>query len=209
MSQPRSRLITSRCAMRPCRVSTPSTRSIRPSGPSPTCTRCGPRSPVVSSTPFATDHAPHAPERKEEPFDEAPPRGSRPRDALAVAYGAMCTTSGKSDDAADGWVPAGNKPAMKLADLLAALSWKPARIAGLDQESHDGPGGHGGHGGPIRPGALANLMIFDPSAEWVVDRSRQASRSRNTPYAGRRLTGRVRHTLLAGEAVVIDGEAQR
>jgi dihydroorotase len=36
-----------------------------------------------------------------------------------------------------------------------------------------------------------------------------ASRSRNTPYAGRKLTGRVRHTILAGEPVVRDGLAQR
>ena len=51
--------------------------------------------------------------------------------------------------------------------------------------------------------------MIDPTAEWVVDPALLASRSRNTPYAGRKLKGRVRHTLLAGEAVVIDGEAQR
>ena len=43
----------------------------------------------------------------------------------------------------------------------------------------------------------------------MVDPALLASRSRNTPYAGRTLTGRVRHTLLRGEPVVIDGEAQR
>jgi dihydroorotase len=36
-----------------------------------------------------------------------------------------------------------------------------------------------------------------------------ASRSRNTPFAGRTLTGRARHTVLRGEPVVVDGEAQR
>jgi dihydroorotase len=51
--------------------------------------------------------------------------------------------------------------------------------------------------------------VFDPTVEWVVDASRQASRSRNTPYAGRRLTGKVRHTVFAGEVVVQDGAAQR
>jgi dihydroorotase len=55
----------------------------------------------------------------------------------------------------------------------------------------------------------ANLVVIDPEATWVVDPYRLASRSRNTPYAGRTLTGRVRHTLLWGEPVVIDGEAQR
>jgi dihydroorotase len=43
----------------------------------------------------------------------------------------------------------------------------------------------------------------------VVEPERLASRSRNTPYAGRKLTGRVRHTVLRGEVVVKDGEAQR
>ena len=51
--------------------------------------------------------------------------------------------------------------------------------------------------------------MIDPEAEWTVDPSDSASRSRNNPYAGRRLKGRVRHTLFAGEPVVIDGEAQR
>jgi dihydroorotase len=44
---------------------------------------------------------------------------------------------------------------------------------------------------------------------WAVDAAQSASLSRNTPWAGRRLTGRVRHTLLAGEPVVVDGEATR
>ena len=51
--------------------------------------------------------------------------------------------------------------------------------------------------------------MIDPTATWVVDPDRMASRSRNTPFAGRRLTGRVRHTVHRGEPVVIDGEAQR
>jgi dihydroorotase len=51
--------------------------------------------------------------------------------------------------------------------------------------------------------------VVDPAATWTVDPAALASRSRNTPYAGMTLTGRVRHTLLAGEPVVVDGEAQR
>jgi len=51
--------------------------------------------------------------------------------------------------------------------------------------------------------------VFDPAEAWVVEPERLASRSRNTPYAGRKLTGRVRHTILRGEPVVVDGEAQR
>ena len=58
-------------------------------------------------------------------------------------------------------------------------------------------------------GSVANLCVIDPAATWVVEPERLASRSRNTPYVGRKLTGRVRHTLLRGEAVVVDGEALR
>jgi dihydroorotase len=87
---------------------------------------------------------------------------------------------------------------LPLTRVLAALSWAPASIAGL-----------AGHGGPIAEGAPANLVVIDPTAEWVVDPTRLASRSRNTPYAGRHLRGRVRHTVLHGEPVVIDAEAQR
>lgn len=85
------------------------------------------------------------------------------------------------------------------AGVLAMLSWQPARIAGID----------GTHGGPLAPGRPAHICVFDPTAVWTVDGSGGASRSRNTPYVDRPLRGRVRHTVLAGEAVVIDGEAQR
>jgi len=83
--------------------------------------------------------------------------------------------------------------------VLALLSWQPAAIAGIASE----------HGGPIIEGAAANLCVVDPAAVWVVDPTLLASRSRNTPYANRKLRGRVRHTILRGEPVVIDAEAQR
>jgi dihydroorotase len=160
---------------------------------------------------IATDHAPHAPERKEEPFDEAPAGMLGLETALAVAHGALCLEPGESaaDDAERGWVPPRAGAAVSVGELLGWFSWKPARIAGLDQESNGAMGSRGGQGGPVRPGAKAHLCVFDPSATWVVDPARQASRSRNTPYAGRRLTGKVRHTVFSGEVVVLDGEAQR
>lgn len=83
--------------------------------------------------------------------------------------------------------------------VLALLSWRPASIAGLTDE----------HGGPLHPGRPANLTVIDPTVSWTVDPDRLASRSRNTPYGGRQLTGRARHTILRGEPVVLDGEAQR
>ena len=55
----------------------------------------------------------------------------------------------------------------------------------------------------------ANVCVFDPSAVWTVDPSLLASRSRNTPYAGRTFTGRVRHTIYAGVITVDGGVAQR
>ena len=64
-------------------------------------------------------------------------------------------------------------------------------------------------GGPVEPGAPANLCVVDTGCRWEVDPARLASRSRNTPWAGRVLTGRVRHTILRGEPVVVDAEALR
>ncbi len=88
---------------------------------------------------------------------------------------------------------------LPLERVLALMSWQPARIAGLSSE----------HGGPVAEGRPANLCVIDPDARWVVEPERMASRSRNTPYSGRKLTGRVRHTFLRGEPVIVDGEAQR
>jgi dihydroorotase len=83
--------------------------------------------------------------------------------------------------------------------VMALLSWVPAAIAGIAES----------HGGPVEAGRPANLCVIDPAATWVVDPLVLASRARNTPYAGRKLQGRVRHTLLWGEPVVVDGEARR
>jgi dihydroorotase len=130
---------------------------------------------------IATDHAPHPPEAKERPFEEAPPGMLGLETALALTLTELVEPS-----------------ALSLGDALALLSWRPAEIARL-----------GAHGGPVAPGRPANLCVIDPALQWEVDPARLASRSRNTPYAGRKLTGRVRHTVLRGEPVVVDGVAQR
>jgi dihydroorotase len=129
----------------------------------------------------ASDHAPHPPEAKETTLQEAAPGMLGLQTALPVALDALTDGTG-----------------MSIAHVVGLLSWRPARIAGL-----------AGHGGPVEAGAPANLCVFDPSERWEVSPGRLASRSRNTPWAGRTVTGRVRHTVLAGEPVVIDGEAQR
>lgn len=88
---------------------------------------------------------------------------------------------------------------LPIEQILALLSWQPAAIAGLSDQ----------HGGPVAEGRPANLCVIDPTSTWTVDPAASASRSRNNPYAGRTLTGRVRHTFLFGEPVVLEGEAQR
>ncbi len=88
---------------------------------------------------------------------------------------------------------------LPIETVLARMSWRPAEIAGLADE----------HGGTLDVGRPAHLTVIDPEATWVVEPRQLASLSRNTPYAGRKLTGRVRHTVLRGEPVVVDGVAQR
>jgi dihydroorotase len=127
---------------------------------------------------IATDHAPHAPETKEQPFDQAPPGMLGLETALALALTNLD---------------------LPVADVLALLSWRPAAIIGVSDA----------HGGPVAAGRPASLCVVDPAATWTVEPDRLASRSRNTPYAGMTLTGRVRHTVVGGEAVVVDAEAQR
>jgi dihydroorotase len=88
---------------------------------------------------------------------------------------------------------------LPLAAIVAALSWQPAAIAGVGDR----------HGTPIEPGNPANLVVFDPDERWQVRPAALASRSRNTPFVGLELRGKVRHTVFRGEPVVIDGVATR
>ena len=85
---------------------------------------------------------------------------------------------------------------LPVAEVVGLLSWRPATIAGLK----------GVHGGPIAPDAPANLCVFDPQEEWTINPDDTASRSRNNPYAGRTVRGRVRHTIVGGQAVLVDQE---
>jgi dihydroorotase len=127
---------------------------------------------------IATDHAPHAPETKEQPLDQAPPGMLGLETALGVCLAHLD---------------------MPLIDVVAAMSWKPAAIAGVGDA----------HGRPVAVGEPANLTVFDAAAEWEVQPAGLASKSRNTPFVGVPLRGRVRHTILRGVAVVADEVAQR
>lgn len=127
---------------------------------------------------IATDHAPHPANEKERPFDQAPPGMLGLEYALALALTEL---------------------EMPIADVLARLSWQPARIAGLADR----------HGGPIVQGRSANLCVIDPEHEWTIDGSGGASLSSNVPYVGRTVRGKVRHTILNGIPMVLEGELQR
>jgi dihydroorotase len=74
------------------------------------------------------------------------------------------------------------------------LSYAPAQIGRLRS-----------HGRPLDVGARANLTLIDPAARWTVDPAGLASRSRNTPFAGRELPARVVATFLRGRPTVLDG----
>jgi len=79
-------------------------------------------------------------------------------------------------------------------DVADRMSVRPARIGRLT-----------GQGRPVEPGEPANLVLVDPAATWTVDPSALASRSSNTPYAGRELGTRVVATFLRGRPTVLDG----
>jgi len=78
------------------------------------------------------------------------------------------------------------------ARAVELLSSAPAATFGL-------PGGH------LAEGAPADVTVVDPGAAWTVDPARFQSRSRNTPYAGMRVVGRVLHTLVGGRPVWFEG----
>ncbi len=85
--------------------------------------------------------------------------------------------------------------AMSLTRAVALLTDGPARAFGL-------PGGH------LAPGAPADLTVVAPDEAWTVDAARFFSRSRNTPFHGRRLTGRVTQTWVGGRRVFADGHIE-
>ncbi len=127
---------------------------------------------------IATDHAPHPPELKEMPLDQAPPGMLGLETSLALSITEL---------------------GLPLQQVVGLLSWKPAAIAGVADR----------HGRALEVGAPANITVFDPNLAWTVSSSGLASKSRNTPYAGRSVRGKVRHTVFGGNPVVIDGQAQR
>jgi dihydroorotase len=126
----------------------------------------------------ATDHAPHPHEDKDCEWQAAAFGMLGLETALSIVQQTM-VDSGLVD-----W-----------AGVAERLSYAPARIGRLD-----------GHGRPVAEGEPANLVLYDAAATRVVDPSELASLSRNTPYAGLELPGRVVATFLRGKPTVLDGK---
>ena len=127
---------------------------------------------------IATDHAPHPAHAKDREFDYAPCGMVGLETALGVVLSELVDTG-----------------VCTLERAIAMLSVEPAIILGAAE-----------HGGPIAAGHPANLTVFDPDQTWTVDPSTLSSRSHNTPFAGRKLRGRVIHTILRGRFTVENGE---
>ncbi|MEV6778859.1 dihydroorotase [Streptomyces syringium] len=125
----------------------------------------------------ATDHAPHPHEDKDCEWGAAAMGMVGLETALSVVQHTMVDT-GLLD-----WEAVADR-----------MSVRPAAIGRLE-----------GHGRPIAAGEPANLTLLDSAYRGVVDPAGFASRSRNTPYEGRELPGRVTHTFLRGRATVVDG----
>ncbi|MFD4542166.1 dihydroorotase [Streptomyces bauhiniae] len=126
----------------------------------------------------ATDHAPHPHEDKDCEWAAAAMGMVGLETALSVVQETMVETG-----------------LLDWASVADRMSFTPARI-----------GGATGHGRPVAAGEPANLTLVDTAYRGQVDPARFASRSRNTPYEGRELPGRVTHTWLRGKATLMDGK---
>ncbi len=126
----------------------------------------------------ATDHAPHAVEDKDCEWAAAAFGMLGLEQALSVVAEAMVETG-----------------LLDWAGVADRMSARPARVGRLP-----------GHGRPLAVGEPANLVLVDPAARITVEPARLASKSRNTPYRGMTLPGRVVATFLRGRPTVLDGE---
>ncbi|MFO6453521.1 MULTISPECIES: dihydroorotase [unclassified Aeromicrobium] len=125
----------------------------------------------------ATDHAPHPMEDKECEWGAAAFGMIGLETALSIVQQTMVDTGALT------WE--------RVAEVMSAT---PARIGRV---AH--------HGRPLAVGEPAHVVLYDPAATRTIEPADTASLSRNTPYAGRELPGRVVATFLAGRATVLDG----
>lgn len=129
----------------------------------------------------ATDHAPHPTESKECEWQEASFGMLGLETALSIVQKTM-VDSGLLD-----WQ-----------QVAERMSHAPARIGGYDNQ-----------GQVIAVGSVANLVVIDPSRNWLVDRDLTMSKATNTPYHGHTLPGVITHTFFKGRATVIDSTVEK
>jgi dihydroorotase len=120
---------------------------------------------------IATDHAPHHYDEKEREFADAPNGIIGFETALAVSVTHLVETG-----------------TLGFATLVERMSCSPARLFHLP-------------GGTLRRGSEADITVFDPAMQWVVEPSEMLTKGRNTPYGGMKLTGRATCTIVGGRIV--------
>lgn len=118
---------------------------------------------------IATDHAPHGAEEKAQSILKAPFGIVGLETAAALTYTHL--------------VKPGLLTVMQMAEKM---SYQPAKILGLNK-------------GVVEEGAPADLVIFDPDREWVIDPEEFFSKGKNTPFAGKTVYGKVTATIVDGE----------
>ncbi|HSP64468.1 MAG TPA: dihydroorotase, partial [Pyrinomonadaceae bacterium] len=122
---------------------------------------------------IATDHAPHHADEKALEYDQAPFGITGLETAVGLAFDLI------------------NQGVIDIERLVEVLATNPARICGLENR------------GTLRADAYADVTILDPSFQWTFDGSRSKSKSRNTPFAGRTMTGAAVATIVAGRVVFL------
>ncbi len=125
---------------------------------------------------IGTDHAPHTDYEKDKEFDYAPNGILGLETALAVTLGVLV-----------------REQKFKLPQVIDLMTRKPATLLGLPA-------------GTLAPGAAADLCLFDPAEKWHYDAKAGFSKSRNSPWHGQTLTGRVKTTLVDGKVVFAGGK---
>lgn len=127
---------------------------------------------------ISTDHAPHSKEEKAKFFDEAPFGIVGLETSAAVTYTALVETG-----------------ILTMLDMVNKMSYSPAKILGIDKDY-----------GKLSLGAYADVVIFDPKEEWIVDPEKFASKGKNTPFKGRPVKGKVKATIVHGRVVYHDDD---
>lgn len=121
---------------------------------------------------IATDHAPHAHHEKNAEFDRAPFGITGLESALGLSLSILH-----------------EKHRMPLVRLVELLSCNPARIMGLEGR------------GTLAPGSHADITIFDPEKKWKYQAASSLSKSKNSPFDGWQMRGRIMATIVGGNAV--------